>query len=139
MIMELPLKIPLPVFILFFLFLLLIGGWFNRNQLMVQFYFMRFQTAQSEDIKCRNLLQILRVSREANLESVIQRAYPEGQYHLRRSAFLLGGYAVAELEENAESVARQKEWKGSMLQVVLLQKKSNGDFQIIYSCGKFMG
>ncbi|HAG82948.1 MAG TPA: hypothetical protein DCL61_17745 [Cyanobacteria bacterium UBA12227] len=132
---------PIQVYSLVFfcLLVLLMGGWFNRNQILAQFYFMHFQRSQTDEVKCQNLLQILRVSPEANLNSVIRQVYPEGQYDLKRSTILFDKYAVAELQESARSVALQKEWKGSMLQVRLFKKQSNGNFQIIYSCEKFMG
>lgn len=117
------------ILLFFCLLVLLIGGWFNRNQLVAQFYFVRFQIAQTEESKCQNLLQILRVSPEANLNSVIQKIYPEGQYDLERSTILSNKYVVAEIAE----------FEKSMVYVVLFKKELNGNLQIIYSVGKFLG
>ncbi len=96
---------------------------------MAQFYFVRFQIAQTEESKCQNLLQILRVSPEANLNSVIQQVYPEGQYDLKQSTILSNQYVVAEIAE----------FDKSMVYVVLFKRELNGNLQIIYSVGKFLG
>lgn len=122
-------SLPIPVYILLFLSILAIGGWWSRNYILAASYFMRFQNAQTDEAKCMNLLQVLRVSPHTNLNSVIQQTYPNRKYQIRRGTMLWSEYAVVELEQTAES----------NLEVVLLKKDSNGNFQVLYSCGKFLG
>lgn len=121
--------LPIPILILLFLSILAIGGWWSRNYILAASYFMRFQNAQTDEAKCMNLLQVLRVGPHTNLNSVIQQTYPNRKYQIKRGTMLWSEYAVAELGQTAES----------NLEVVLLKKDSNGNFQVLYSCGKFLG
>ncbi|BAZ27997.1 hypothetical protein NIES4074_04270 [Cylindrospermum sp. NIES-4074] len=131
--------IPLSIFLFCFLLILVTGGWIKRNEILAELYFLRFQNAQTADVKCSNLLQILSVSPEKSLNSVIQQAYPQGQYNLKRSTLLGNKYAVVELRETTKWATLQKRLSDSSLQVVLFKKGSNGNFQVIYSCEKFLG
>lgn len=137
--MKISLPIPLTIFILLFPLILAMGGWFSRDYILAASYFMRFQNAKTNDLKCGNLLQILRVSPEASLTSVVQQTYSNRQYKVKRGTLLWNKYAVAELKETTESVTSQKEWKGSNLEVVLFKKESHGNLQVIYSCEKLLG
>ncbi len=134
-------SLPIPVFILVLLFLIILGmgGWLNRNYILATSYLIHFQNAKTDDVKCMNLLQILSVSPEARLNSVIQKSYPNNYYKVRRSTFLWNTYAVAELEETKKSITYHQESRGSTLKVILLKKEENGNFKTIYSCGKFLG
>ncbi|HLP89703.1 MAG TPA: hypothetical protein VK184_14065 [Nostocaceae cyanobacterium] len=128
--------LPIPVFILG---LLLISGWLSRNYILANYYFMSFQNSQTNEVRCKRLLQVLNVSSRTNLNSIIQQTYPKNQYRIRRGTLLWNEYAIAELELTIQSVKSRLEWNRSTLEVVLLKKESNGNFQVIYSCGKFLG
>ncbi|MFB2923433.1 hypothetical protein [Aerosakkonema funiforme] len=113
----------------FLIFVILLSGLLNHHQLTAYFYFMRFQWAQADNVKCQNLLQVLKFSRDVDLNSVIQTVYSSKQYELRRGVLLFGEYAVAEISEIERSD----------LHIALFKKVWRREFQKIYSCSKNMG
>lgn len=127
---------------LLLIFLTLCYGLLNSNRFWAWFYFTSFQVEQDEVVKCSSLMRVLGFSEEAhlNLDSVIQRTYPDGQFKLSQSVTMpLSRYAIAELKQDNEWVNRQKVWKGAFVHVLALKKKPNGEYDVIYTCRKFLG
>ena len=135
-------KTALIVSSLLLIFLILCYGLLNSNKFWAWFYFTSFQLEQDEVVKCSSLLRVLTFSEEAhlNLDSVIQRTYPDGQFNLSHSVTMpLSRYAIAELKQDNEWVNRQKVWEGGWVHVLVLKKKPNGEYDVIDTCQKFLG
>ncbi|AFZ10987.1 hypothetical protein Osc7112_6908 (plasmid) [Oscillatoria nigro-viridis PCC 7112] len=127
---------------LLLIFIILCYRLLNSNKFWAWFYFTSFQLEQDEVVKCSSLFRVLGFSEEAhlNLDSVIQRTYPDGQFKLSQSVTMpLSRYAIAELSQDIEWVNRQKSSVGAFVHVLVLKKKPNGEYDVIYTCRKFMG
>ena len=128
--------------------------WINRKEVLFQFNIMKVIMGINEETKCYALKEVLRLTQTRNLDLsntaeysfekselnlAIEQSYSTEDYEVRYSAIVSKEYAVAEIEESSNWVSRQKVWKGSVLQMVMFKKQSEGDFQPIYSCSKFLG
>ena len=126
---DVAIRNPIFITVIATLLLLLATGWLGKRWLLEQYYFNRFEKTEVKESRCQSLRKLLELSKKADLEAVVRQLCPEERCNAKRTGLLSDGYAVAEILDERTSV----------LQVVLLKKGPTGDFQIVFSCEKFLG